>query len=245
MLLTINYFWKTVKLFFSDKGNYGANIKLVEEEVLQNDTKSPKSIVKFESHPSIYLIKNKIKNGNNLKFEPVSLSDIKLEIRLLNPQKATTHKNIPPKILKLSSEATVLHRLFNETITKGVFLDNLKLVDVTPVFKKDDPFNKKNYRPVSVLPTISKICEKLMQRQINNYIINHLSSYLCGYRKGYNTQQALVSLIEKWKKILDDKGFGGAVLMDLSKAFDTLNHKLLIAKLHVYGFNRVLVVGQN
>ena len=59
-----------------------------------------------------------------------------------------------------------------------------------------------------------------------------------GYRKGYKTQQALVSLIEKWKKILDDKGFGGAVLMDLSKAFDTLNHELLIAKLHAYGFNR-------
>ena len=47
-----------------------------------------------------------------------------------------------------------------------------------------------------------------MQKQINNYITNYLSPYLCGYRKGYNTQQALVSLIEKWKKILDNKGFG-------------------------------------
>ena len=199
-----------------------------------------RAIVKFESHPSISLIKNKITNGNNFKFEPVSLSDIELEIRLLNPKKATTHKNIPPKILKSSSAATVnvLHRLFNETITKSVFPNNLKLVDVTPVFKKDDPFDKKYYRPVSVLPTISKIYEKLMQKQINNYITNYLSPYLCGYRKGYNTQQALVSLIEKWKKILDDKGFGGAVLMDLSKAFDTLNHELLIAKLHAYGFNR-------
>ena len=75
----------------------------------------------------------------------VSLSDIELEIKLLNPKKATTHKNIPPKILKSSSEATVnvLHRLFNETITKGVFTDNLKLADVTPVFKKDDSFDKK------------------------------------------------------------------------------------------------------
>ena len=61
---------------------------------------------------------------------------------------------------------------------------------------------------------------------------------MCGYRKGYNTQQALVSLAEKWKKILDDKGFGGAVLMDLLKAFGSLNHEILIAKLHTYGFNR-------
>ena len=114
-------FWKTVKPSPTDKGNYGANIKLVEEEVLQNDSKITEKlneffnnavstlditensfiineeyknifdpvqrpIVKFGSHPSISLIKNKITNGNNFKFEPVSLSDIKLEIRLLNPR---------------------------------------------------------------------------------------------------------------------------------------------------------------
>ena len=73
----------------------------------------------------------------------------------------------------------------------------------TPFFKKDDPYDEKNYRPVSVLLAISKIYEKLMQRQINDYIANYLSPYFCGYRKGYNTQQALVSLIEKWKKILE------------------------------------------
>ena len=75
----------------------------------------------------------------------MSLSDIALEIRLLNPKKAAIHKNIPSKILKSSSEATVniLHRILNETITKGVFPDNLKLTDFTPVFKKDNPFDKK------------------------------------------------------------------------------------------------------
>ena len=64
------------------------------------------------------------------------------------------------------------------------------------------------------------------------------SIYLCGYRQGYNAQYALVSLIEKWKISLDNKGNAGAMLMDLSKAFDTLNHDLLIAKLHVYGFSK-------
>ena len=76
-----------------------------------------------------------------------------------------------------------------------------------------------------------------MQRQVNDYSKSFISIF-CGYRKGCNTQEVLVSLIKKWKKILDDKGFGGAVLIDLSKAFDTLNHELLIAKLHTYGFNR-------
>ena len=84
------------------------------------------------------------------------------------------------------------------------------------------------------MPPISKTYEKLLQKQINNYIENILSPYLCGY----STQHALICLIEKWKKILDEKGFCGAVLMDLSKVFDTINRELLIAKLHAYGFEK-------
>ena len=61
---------------------------------------------------------------------------------------------------------------------------------------------------------------------------------MCGYRKGFSSQQALLSLIENWKKVLDKKGFGGAVLMDLSKDFDKIKHDLLIAKLYAYGFNK-------
>ena len=115
----------------------------------------------------------------------------------------------------------------------------MKLADNTPVFKKKDHINKENYRPVSVLARISKIFEKLMQRQINGYINNILSPYLCGgYRKGFSAQLALLSLTEKWKKALDNKGFEGAVLMDLSKACDTINHNPLIAKLHACGFNK-------
>ena len=77
-----------------------------------------------------------------------------------------------------------------------------------------------------------------MQKQISSYISNYLSPYLCGYRKGFSLQQTLLSLIENWKKVLDKKGFGGAVLMDLSKAFVTIKHYLLIAKLYAYGFNK-------
>ena len=61
--------------------------------------------------------------------------------------------------------------------------------------------------------------------------------YLCGNRKGFNSQYALTSLIERWHKSLDNKGYGGSVLMDLSKAFDNLNYNLLIAKIHAYGFD--------
>ena len=107
-------------------------------------------------------------------------------------RKATTKNTIPPKILKISCNTSVetLYNLFNECLKTGNFPDNLKLVDITPVFKKKDPLNKENYRPVSVLPNISKIFKKLMQKQINVYINNFLSPYLCDYRKGFSAQLA-------------------------------------------------------
>ena len=110
----------------------------------------------------------------------------------------------------------------------------LKLADVTPVFKKGDPQSIKNYRPVSVLPNVSKVFERIILKQILEQMNKYLSQNLCKYRKGFSTQTALTMLLEKWKKILDDNGYAGAVIMDLSKAFDTINHELLIA----YGFSK-------
>ena len=88
------------------------------------------------------------------------------EIQNIDLEKATTKNTIPPKLLKISCDtsAATLRNLFNECLIKGNFCDNLKLADVTSVFKKKDPLNKENCRPVSVLPSISKIFEKLMQK---------------------------------------------------------------------------------
>ena len=77
-----------------------------------------------------------------------------------------------------------------------------------------------------------------MQLQIVEFISGKLSPYLCGYRRGYSAQHALISLIEHWRKALDSKVYAGAVLMDLSKAFDCINYDLLIAKLHAYSFSK-------
>ena len=89
------------------------------------------------------------------------------------------------------------------------------------------------------MPVVSKIFERIMEKQIKSFVEKHLSPFLCGFRKGYNTQYALTVMIEKWKKYLDkNEGIAGAILMDLSKAFESINHELLIAKREAYAFNQ-------
>ena len=113
------------------------------------------------------------------------------------------------------------------------FLKNLKLADIIRVYKKNDLLDKTNYRPVIVLPVVLKIFERTTQKQINDFIISFLSPYLCSYRKGFNTQ---LTRDENWRKSSHSKGFGDAILMDLSKAFDNLSQDLSIVKIHAYGF---------
>ena len=128
--------------------------------------------------------------------------------------------------------------IVNNGIQDCIFPDKLKLADNTPLYKKDDKTDKKNCRPISILPVVSKISERIMQTQIVSFINEKLYTYMCGYRKGYNTQYALMALLEEWKQSADKHGYAGAVIMDLSKAFNTIHFELMIAKLHAYGFTK-------
>ena len=125
-----------------------------------------------------------------------------------------------------------------ELILNEKVLQKLKLANLTAVYKKEESTKVKNSRPVSVLPTVSKIFELLMQKQISKYINHFLPPFLCGWRKGFSTQTTLVWLIEKWKHQLDKNGFLCVILMDLTKAFDAINYDLLTGKLHAYGFGK-------
>ena len=115
---------------------------------------------------------------------------------------------------------------------------DLKLADVTPVYKNKSKNSKDNYRPVSILSNISKIYERCLYDQIQVFFDSILSKYQCGFRRGYSAQHCLITLIEKWKKSADNGGAFGALFTHLSKAFDCLSHELLIAKLGVYGFDK-------
>ena len=108
------------------------------------------------------------------------------------------------------------------------------MADVKPAFKKNSRTDKENYRPVSILPNISKIYERCLYKQIYDYLDVIFSRNQCGFRKGFSVVNCLLPMIEKWRESLDQGGTYGALLTDLSKAFDCLPHKLIIAKVYAY-----------
>ena len=123
---------------------------------------------------------------------------------------------------------------FNKSGENGEFPNCLKLPNITPVFKKR---TREPEKPVNFLPVFSKIFERLLSRQLSEFFDNILSKFQSGFRKGYGTQHCLLLMLEIWKEATDNNKAFGALLTDLSKAFDCLSHDLLIAKLHAYGID--------
>ena len=113
-----------------------------------------------------------------------------------------------------------LNKFYNKCVAECNFPNPMKLADITPAHKKDDKTQKENYRPVSILSSISKIFERLIYEGINLYMNDFLSPFLCGFRKGYSTQNCLMVMLERMKKALDNRYLAGALLTDLSKEFD-------------------------
>ena len=107
--------------------------------------------------------------------------------------------------------------------------------DIVRLYKKNNKCKKENYRTVSILSNLSKIYEKLTYNQLYDYFDKILFPSQCGFREEYNAQHYLLVMIEKFKEAIDRRNEFGAFLTELSKAFDCINHSLLIAKLNNYG----------
>ena len=150
---------------------------------------------------------------------------------------------IPPKLVRMS--ANLLKKPFTNILKFYIanydYPDLMQIARITPIYKnpKDGSrLDKTCYRPVSVLTTFSKVFERFILNSMLEHTNNILSDHISAYRQGYSCQHVLLKLTETWRQHLDNNKSVGAVLMDLSKAFDCLPHELLIAKLSAYGFDK-------
>ena len=160
----------------------------------------------FKNHESIQRIRlANFHHRQTFNFCYVSVKEVQKELMNLSSKKATRKDDIPAKILKdsLSEYTKELTTIINNCLKDGLFPNELKLADVSPVFKKDDDLNKENYRPVSIFSHMSKIFERTFYKQIDRFMTSKFSLFLCGFRKNHNSQYSLLKMIEIWKKNLD------------------------------------------
>ena len=195
--------------------------------------------MKYRNHPSINTIRRFSQGNRGFYFSRVDKNTVLKEIRKLSSKKAVQETDIPVKVLKENANffAEQIFLQFNDGIESSKYAESFKFANITPAFKQGSRNLKDNYRPISILPVVSKIFEKLLCNQLSNYFDNIFSKFQCGFRKGFNAQHSLLLMIDKWKKAIDSNKVFGAILTDLSKAFDCICHDLLIAKLHAYGLS--------
>jgi hypothetical protein len=181
----------------------------------------------------------KIKYNCELEFQNIDESDVLKIIDSLKPKSSCGYDGISSKLLKMIKHeiAKPLTLIINQSLNTGIFPDELKTAKVIPLHKKDDETIFTNYRPISLLPAISKIFEKVIYLQLYDYFqkfkLFYQSQY--GFRNGHSTETASLELIDRILTEMDSGNVPLCIFLDLSKAFDTLDHNILLHKLHYYG----------
>jgi hypothetical protein len=175
---------------------------------------------------------------NSMFLTPVTSEEIK-KIMFSLKDSAPGHDDIrlgPLKSVFLSINEPLTY-ICNLSLNQGVFPDILKIANVIPLYKKDDPMSFNNYRPVSLLCSLSKVLEKIMYTRVISFLDDNkiLFAYQFGFRKSHSTYLALTVLMDKILKSLENGDYVVGVYLDFSKAFDTVDHKILLSKLNYYG----------
>lgn len=168
--------------------------------------------------------------------DPTEIAQI---VHQLKNSSSKGHDGILPTVIKSTIDeiAMPLSIIFNLSFEKCIFPDKLKIARIVPIYKSDDKMVVNNYRPISVLPFFSKIIERLMYNRLLCYLDKNdiLIKNQYGFREKHSTYMALIKLLDQITNELDNKQFSIGIFIDLSKAFDTIDHNILIRKLQCYG----------
>ena len=218
---------------------YMQNYFLNVASALVSKLPSPLNIFSTDSNllKTFYMAKNV--RPNSFMLNTISEQFVNTELSQLNINKSTGFDEIPARFLKDGSSEIkeVVTYLINLSICKNEFPDELKYAIVKPLFKKNKKTEVENYRPVSVLCIISKILEKAVHSQLDQYLNKNkiLYSHQSGFRKGHSTDTCLINLMDYIHKGISEGDYVGMVLLDLQKAFDTVDHSILCEKFKLMG----------
>ena len=176
------------------------------------------------------------------KFHQVEVSEVERLLCSLTDSKSAGLDNLDSKVLRITAGiiASPICHIINRSLDMGLCPKMWKEAKVIPLPKDTNAaFNEKNSRPISILPVLSKIMERLVHSQIQAYFTsnNLVTNFQHAYRAGHSTSTALIQMTDDWLKAIDNSMLVGAVLLDFSAAFDVLDHFLLVEKLKCYGFN--------
>ena len=196
---------------------------------------------KHQNHKSVVNIKAlmELKKYNEFSFQKVESETIRKSLDTLKTKKATGFDMLPSKILKLGCNILCLPicYLVNMSFKLCNFPNVLKCAEISPIYKKGNNMDVSNYRPVSILPIMSKIYEKEMVRQLSSYFENIFSQFISGFRPKHSCETVLLRMVENIKLSLDQGQIVSAIITDLSRAFDSIPYKLFVSKLYAYGLS--------
>ena len=183
-------------------------------------------------------VNSKVASNTSFHIPEINSSFVRNFLKSLDATKATGLDCIGPKILKIAPDILCpsISYVINKSLASGIFPQPWKEAKISPIFKNGSKDDVNNYRPISILPTLSKIIEKWIQKHLMSFLNNHnlLHEKQSGFREGHSTESALILMIDSWLKAINDGKFVGCLMVDFRKAFDLVDHNILLQKLKLY-----------